>query len=176
MCSKHFSHTWVLDLGTCYPHLVSWTDKSACYLHLVTLKLSSTCTSPLKQGRHTRSLTRLADTIFNTADPLQHHYVQCNIADFWNEHGAHTTIPFDEHIPYLHVALLCEFYWHILSSCESWCDTEVELYMNITIEACLHARSLTRLARKRNCAPFNTAHTRPFKACTLFNTTGMHAL
>ncbi len=77
------------DTSACYHHPASLTDTSACY-SIIILWLWSwvrvahrhaiiiwlwrwTCTSPLKHGWHTRSLTRLSCTLFNTAYPLQHH-------------------------------------------------------------------------------------------------------
>jgi hypothetical protein len=82
----------------CRNHKIMWlcvdfTRVGNTHRHAIIIWLGCwTCTSPLKQVWNKRPFTRLAYTLFNTADPLQHHYVQCNIVDF--ETSLVLTLPF----------------------------------------------------------------------------------
>ncbi len=79
-------------------------------LRLGGIKLSSTCTSPWKQGLHARS--------FNTVDPSRQHH-RVSSTDTSTCCYPHLVIYLDRHISML----------------SSSCDSEVELNMHITMKA-----------------------------------------
>jgi len=119
------------DVSECY-HVVSLAvthRQSACYLHLVTLKLSFTCTSPLKQGWHARSLARLASVACTHAN----HSVSSTDTSTCYPHLVSWT---DTSACYLHLVTP-----KLISTCKS------------PSKQGRNAHSLTRLA----CTLFNTA-------------------
>jgi len=92
---------------------------------------------------YARSLTRLSCTLFNTVDPSwQHHSVRSTDTSTCHQHDSSCEV--DRHISML----------------SSSCDSEVEFYMHITIEAWM------AYARSFNTAAMHALLTR--LPCTLF--------